>query len=77
MFEKTENKRKRGRGWPILKKSIFITKCPTEKTLNFAFVWSTLVEYWPPGKLTLELVLSQQKQKAFIFMDYAAYQVGH
>ena len=32
---------------------------------------------WPPSKWTLELVLSQQKQKAFIFMDYAAYQVGH
>ena len=31
----------------------------------------------PPGKLTLELVLAQQTQKkTFIFMDYAAYQLG-
>ena len=29
-----------------------------------------------PGKLILELMLSQQKQKPFIFMAYAAYQVG-
>ena len=42
--------------------------------------WSTLVEggkerYQPPGKLTLELVLANQK-KTFMFMDYPAYQVG-
>ena len=42
--------------------------------------WSTLVkggkeQYQPPGKLTLELVLANQN-KTFMFMDYAAYQVG-
>ena len=43
--------------------------------------WSTLVEggkewYWPPGKLTLELVLANQNKINFMFMDYPAYQVG-
>ena len=43
--------------------------------------WSTLVEggeerYWPPGKLTLELVLANQNKIFFMFMYYAAYQVG-
>ena len=32
--------------------------------------------YRPPGKLTLELVLANQNKIFFMFMDYAAYQVG-
>ena len=42
------------------------------------YVWSSLGKerYRSPGKLTVELVLSQQKQTTLIFMDYVAYQVG-
>ena len=55
--------------------SVYLVLRSLSQTMEHFIRWR-LGRIPTPGKLILELMLSQQKQKPFIFMAYAAYQVG-
>ena len=92
MFEKTENKRKRGRGWPIFKKELSLRTC-LRSFQEFATIMkrlyccrgsSTALKYHfesPPGRSVPSCQLNQRIRFSFTYilkmsLHYQCDQIG-